>query len=75
LLPVLPNVAAATKSAAALSRVSARTLQTARSALFNPAPAGAFSLFHIYLFQKEKYGRRRQGASFCRWCGATGKKI
>ena len=30
---------------------------------FNPAPAGAFSLFHISLFQKEKYGRRRQGAS------------
>ena len=55
--------AAATKSAATLSRVSARTLHTARSALFNPAPAGAFSLFHISLFQKEKWGRRRQGAS------------
>ena len=45
---------------------SARTQITARSALFNPAPAGAFSLFHISLFQKEKYGRRRPVASTCR---------
>jgi|GEM_PF-2150845 len=42
---------------------------------FNPAPAGAFSLFHISLFQKEKCGRRRPGASLCRWCGRTGNKF
>ncbi len=59
-------------------RASARAPYKQREArFFNPAPAGAFSLSPISLFQKEKWGRRRQGASLCRGCGeraATGEK-
>ena len=52
-LPRRSAPAAATESAATLSRVSARTLQTARSALLILRPQARF-LFPLFLFRKEK---------------------